>query len=146
MKDAVTIKASVRIIERSEADEEERLVTGVVADPQNVDSYGNIIRENVIREMSYGFMEQFQNTGIDHAKDLEGNPIVLSDQIVIVESWITRDDSEINGVFVPKGAWVMTCRVKDDEIWQGVLAGEYTGYSLEAWCTRVPLGSDVTDG
>jgi hypothetical protein len=33
---------------------------------------------------------------------------------------------------VRKGTWLMTWRIKDDELWEGVKAGEFTGFSIGA--------------
>jgi len=119
----------------------ERLVTGVVADPENVDAYGNTISEEEIRTAMLRFMEVFQNTGVNHIKDSAENPVLFNDVIRIVECWQTRNEDYINGVRVPKGAWVMTVRVLDDDIWQGILNGTYTGFSLEAFAKRIPVAA-----
>lgn len=119
----------------------ERLVTGVVADPVNVDSYGNTISEEEIRTAMLRFMEEFQNTGVDHIKDSADNPVLFNDVIRVVECWQKREDGFISGAFVPKGAWLMTVRILDDDIWNGILNGKYTGFSLEAFAKRIPLAS-----
>ena len=87
------------------------------------------------------FMEEFQNTGINHLKDSSNNPVLFNDVIRITECWTTRVEQYINGVFVPKGSWVMTVRILDDDIWQGVLDGTYTGFSFEAFAKQVPLAA-----
>lgn len=132
----------LEIVERSESDDVdgwERLVTGIVADPINVDSFGSIIPAHIIRQACLKFMEDYQNTGIAHHKDNQGVPILYNDKIVIVENWILRADTVINGVTVPKGAWLLTCRIKDDDIWQDVLDGVFIGYSFEAIAKRQPI-------
>lgn len=136
----VVIKNHVRILERT--GDEERLVTGIVADPENVDSYGQMIEEDVVRKMALLFMERFGNMGTDHAKDEEGNPIILNDDIIIVESWVTRNEDVIGGERVPKGAWMLTVRVVNDDIWQRVVNGDLNGYSFEAVVWRIPLDED----
>ena len=132
----------LEIVERSESediDNWERLVTGIVADPVNVDSFGNIIPAHIIRIACLKFMEDYQNTGIAHHKDGQGIPILYNDKIVIVENWILRSDTVINGVMVPEGAWLLTCRIKDDDIWQDVLDGVFVGFSFEAIVKRQPI-------
>lgn len=117
----------------------ERLVTGVVAGPENVDSYGGTISEEETRTAMLRFMEEFQNTGINHIKDSVEKPVLFNDVIRVVECWQTRVEQHINGVYVPKGSWVMTVRILDDDIWQGVLDGKYNGFSFEAFAKRVPI-------
>lgn len=140
MTELILYRHSFGIIDRQDkADGWERIVTGVVADPETVDSYGNIIDAETIRRAALEFMEYFQNMGVNHEKGSDGTPVVLNDQIRILESWVTRGEETINGRRVPAGAWVLTVRILDDEIWEGVLNGEFVGFSLEAICQRVPL-------
>jgi hypothetical protein len=117
----------------------ERLVTGVVAGPENVDSYGGTISEEETRTAMLRFMEEFQNTGLGHIKDSANNPVLFNDVIRVVECWQTRVEQNIGGVRVPKGSWVMTVRVLDNDIWAGILDGTYTGFSFEAFANKVPI-------
>jgi hypothetical protein len=138
----VALRQTFDFIERTEVetvDGWERIVTGIVADPENVDSFGNIISEEEIRGAMYRFMESYQHTGLQHLKDNDGNQVLFDDKIKILENWQTRSETEINGITVPKGAWVLTVRIYDDEIWQGILDGEYTGFSFCAFATAKPI-------
>lgn len=139
--EAIIYRRSFEILDREAGEQEgwERIVTGVVADPETVDSYGNIMDAETIRRAALEFMEYFQNMGVNHEKGPDGKPVTLNDQIRILESWVTREESIINGRRVPAGAWVLTVRVVSDEIWEGVLNGEFIGFSLEALCQRIPL-------
>ncbi len=142
----VAYKQTCDFIERTEkaevdGDGWERLVTGVVAGPENVDSFGGTISEEETRTAMIRFMEEFQNTGVNHLKDSHNNPVLFNDVIRITECWTTRVEQYINGTFVPKGSWVMTVRILDDDIWQGVLDGTYTGFSFEAFAKQVPLAA-----
>ena len=140
----VVIKHHFRILERSE-DGAERLVTGIVADPENIDSYGQMIEEDVVRKMALMFLERFGNMGTDHAKDEDGNPIILNEDIIIVENWVTREEGTVGGERVPKGAWLLTCRIISDEIWQRVVDDELNGYSFEAVVWRIPFENEDDD-
>lgn len=137
--ESIIYRRSFNFLDRQDIDGWERIVTGVVADPETVDSYGNIIDAETIRRAALQFMEYFQNMGVNHDKGPDGQSVILNDQIKILESWITREESVINGQLVPAGAWVLTVRIVDDEIWAGVLSGEFIGFSLEALCKRIPL-------
>jgi hypothetical protein len=140
--ESVQLKYTLEVlehIERQSDDGWERLVTGVVADPENVDYYGNMIDADVIKNAAYRFMERYQHTGISHLKDEDGVPVLLDSEIRVVESWITREATTLGGKKVPRGAWVMTSRILNDDIWSGVLNGTYTGYSFEALAKRVEI-------
>jgi len=144
MTELVIYRHEFDIIDRQvSSDGWERIVTGVVADPENVDSYGNTIDAETIRRAALEFMEAFQNMGVNHEKDENGNPVVLNEKIRILENWIMRSEETINDKRVPKGSWVLTVRIVDDEIWEDVLNGEYRGFSLEALCQRTRINAEA---
>lgn len=130
MSDKQAIDNYVRIISRSS--DYERKITSIIADPINIDSYGGSIRPEVIRNASDAFMEHFQNYGVDHVRDENGEFINQNDKLILLENWTTRNDQHIDGSFVPKGAWIQTWRVRDDDIWDRILRNEYTGFSFVA--------------
>lgn len=119
----------------------ERLVTGSVGDPQNVDCWDNHTPAEELRSAMIKFMEHYRNMGVDHVRDSAGNPITWNDKIVIIENWITRVDQEINGTSVPAGAWMMTVKVLDDDLWDSIVRGEKTGFSFMALAKRVPIAA-----
>lgn len=53
--------------------------------------------------------------------------------IWIYESWIVGDNDKSKnlGFDVPKGTWMVTLKVEDDEIWNGIKSGKYRGFSIE---------------
>lgn len=118
----------------------ERLVTGIVADPENVDVYGGTIDEDEIRNAMIGYMENYMYLGKEHEKDADGNRIALN-TMSIVECWQTRERGIIGDSIVPKGAWVMTLRINDLDIWQNIVDGAYTGFSFEALLTEEGYGN-----
>jgi len=126
------------ILQRSET-EYERKVTSIVADPLNIDSYGGSIRPEVIQRAADDFMEYFRNVGTDHLRDSDGNVINQNDKIALLENWVSRNDQEIDGQFVPKGAWIQTWRINDDEMWDKVLRGDLTGFSFVAITKKVKV-------
>jgi hypothetical protein len=54
----------------------------------------------------------------------------------VVESWITegKNDKSTNyGFNFPKGTWVISMKVNNDEIWNKVKLGEVKGFSIEGY-------------
>ena len=54
----------------------------------------------------------------------------------VVESWITeeKNDKSMNyGFNFPKGTWVISMKVNNDEIWNKVKLGEVKGFSIEGY-------------
>ncbi len=125
----------------SRSNDEERLVTSIVADPENVDSFGNMIDSEAIRKAALLFMERFGNSGVSHQKDSYGQPILFNNRIKIVENWVTRAETVVDdeGTTVPFGTWLLTFRVLDDNIWDDVKKDSLTGFSFEAIVSRKPI-------
>ena len=75
-----------------------------------------------------------------------------------VESWIVQnpemDKSKLYGYNVPKGTWMVSMRIENDEIIQRIKDGELRGLSIEGYFTDAMskmskfarVGSMVTDG
>jgi hypothetical protein len=54
----------------------------------------------------------------------------------VVESWIVEgeyDKSMNYGFNFPKGTWVISMKVNNDEIWNKVKLGEIKGFSIEGY-------------
>lgn len=111
--------------------EEQRLVTGIVLVPEEVDSQNDIYSAEEVQKASFAYMEAFQNVGLMHRKMVTG-------KVRIVESFIAREDYTEGGQSVKKGTWVMTTRVLDDALWKAVKEGKLTGYSIGGSAVRVP--------
>jgi hypothetical protein len=134
--DQFIIKGQFSIIER---DEKKKIVTGIVADPVNVDCYGYSIDREDIEQAAIEYMERYVHTGIDHEKDGDGYPVLYDEVIIVVENWIARTPGNMNGVDYPEGAWLQSHKILDDEIWGRIERKELTGFSFEAACTKVPI-------
>jgi hypothetical protein len=59
------------------------------------------------------------------------------DNITTVESWIVEDTkndkSNIYNLNLPKGSWVISMKVDNEEIWQDILAKKVKGFSIEGF-------------
>lgn len=119
-------------------EDEKQIVTGVVADPENIDSYGYTIPKIEVWDAAYRFMELYQNLGVGHNRE-NGLPVILNDKIKILESWVTRGKTTIGGEEIPIDAWVLTVKINDNDIWEKVKEGHLTGFSFEAKAKRVPI-------
>ncbi|MGW8180033.1 MAG: XkdF-like putative serine protease domain-containing protein [bacterium] len=129
----------------------ERVVFAELLIPDTTDVYGDFHTKESVKNFAYGFMRQgfgveVEHTGVDRS----------SDGIHVVESFLAREGDPD---FIA-GAWVIGMFIGDDAVWQGVLDGEYGGFSYTALIKKydvemvVPLDvvrvgvtePDVTDG
>lgn len=124
------VSASKMFVEKSEHKEYERLVTGVVLEPGVPDLHGEVVEnEDEVYKAMQSFMLHSQNTNVDH---------IAKSDAKVVESWITREDTQINGVDIVKGTWLMTMQLPEEEF-EGVLKGDFTGFSVGCLGNREPI-------
>jgi uracil-DNA glycosylase family 4 len=109
-------------------EDEKRCVTGVVMEPGEFDAHGDVTSADEIENAAYVYMLNSQVVGQQHSEPAPAK---------IVESYIAPVDMEIGGGFVKQGSWVMTVKVDDDDLWDAVKAGDYTGFSIGGFAQKV---------
>src|SRR3990167_5336817 len=78
------------------ADDEKRLVYGLVYAPETEDTHGEMADAETIEAAAHGFMES-RMIGIQHEREAPA---------AIVESYIAQADQVIGGQHVSKGSWM----------------------------------------
>ena len=128
-------------IEFKTVDEEQRILLGLVLEPnkpiyrnQDGEEFNIVFSEQTIKDLSHNFFKQgYQtNSSIEHKDEVVG--------VSFVESWIVEDskiDKSANfGFSYPKGSWIATMKVDDDEVWNDyVKTGKIKGFSIDAFLT-----------
>lgn len=109
-----------------------RLVTGIVLEPDIIDSQGDTYTALEVRKAAHIYMADYQNVGLQHQ-------MLVNWGVQLVESWTTKVDQVIEGSHVKAGTWLMTVFVQDDEIWKLVKDGELTGFSIGGFATKTEL-------
>lgn len=107
-------------------DAEQRLVTGIVLEPDEVDAHDHTVSAAEIEQAAHRFMSRYNEAtelGVQHEMfPLEG--------LDLAESYIAPVDFEMGGQRVKKGTWVMVMKVTSDSLWEGVKEGRFTGFSI----------------
>jgi hypothetical protein len=133
------IHLSKHEIELKEIDEEKRILMGAALIPnkqiyrkndKTKDEYYIYFSEATIRKASELFLinANQNNSTLEHSQKLKG--------MSVVESWIVEgenDKSKNYGFNFPKGTWVISMKVNNDEIWNKVKLGEVKGFSIEGY-------------
>lgn len=122
--DAVEVTKSI-YCPITKAEEEQRLVTGIVLQPEVVDAQGDIYSEDVIKEAAHNFLADYNAGNVMGFAHKE-----FDKPIDLCESYVAPSDIELDGKPVKKGTWVMTVKVLDDDIWEKVKAGKVKGFSI----------------
>ncbi|MCY8131441.1 XkdF-like putative serine protease domain-containing protein, partial [Bacillus spizizenii] len=103
-----------------EADEQ-KLVYGIVYEPDTVDAHGDFMTAAEIEKAAHGFLKDARE--IDKQHDFQGG---VGE---VVESYVAPADFEMNGETIKKGSWVLVTKASD-EVWEQIKKGEITGYSM----------------
>lgn len=106
-------------------DDEKRLITGVVLEPEIVDAQGDIISTEEIEKACFDYMLESQKVGLQHK---------FLGPVSVVENWISKSDCWLDQQFIKKGTWLMTVKVDDSEsgnkVWELAKNGKLTGFSI----------------
>ena len=87
--------------------------------------------EDTVRKASEMFFTNgHQNSATyEHDKQIDG--------MTVVESWIIddteKDKSNAYGFSLPKGTWMISMKVNNDQIWNDVKEGKVKGFSIEGY-------------
>lgn len=114
-------------------DEAKREITGIVLEPDEVDAQNDTIGEEVITQAAHHFLADYNRAtqmGLMHR-------LFGGIGVELYESWIAREDSELEGQKVKKGSWLMTVHVLSDQLWERVQRKEITGFSIGGSATLV---------
>ncbi|MBY4603530.1 MULTISPECIES: XkdF-like putative serine protease domain-containing protein [Bacillus] len=115
-----SFEKKVRLFTKSEQDEQ-RLVYGIVYEPDVPDAHGDFMTAEEIEKAAHGFLAEAREIDINHS--FEGGTGV------VVESYVAPDDFMIGTKQITKGSWVLVTRASD-EVWEQIKAGIITGYSM----------------
>jgi hypothetical protein len=105
----------------SEIDLKRQTVHGAVLYPNAVAKRKYVIDDENIREAAYNFLQ------LDLTKVIDTNHNRIPNGSKVVESYIVKSDDDI----YPKGTWVLGVKITDPIIWQKIVKGDLTGFSIE---------------
>lgn len=129
----------VQEVQLKVADEEKRIVCGPALvpnkkilryDKESKEPFYIYFSEETIRKVSEDFLKdkKTHSFNLQHESDTE--------DLYITESWIIEDPENdkakaLGMEGLPKGTWMLSCKVPDDEVWQRVKNGELRGFSID---------------
>lgn len=111
--------------------EDQKLVYGVVLEPNTLDAHDDFISAAAIEEAAHEFMLKSQTIGKGHKNAAKAK---------IVQSFIAPSTFTLQGETVKKGSWVIVTKVLDDILWKQIINGEFTGYSVGGFGHLVERG------
>lgn len=129
-----TFETTVKLLTKS--DDPQKLVYGVVYEPEVEDVHGDFMDADTIEKAAHGFMEDYQQ--IDKQHDFTTNAGK------VVESYVAPVDMTIGETTITKGTWVLVTKATD-ELWESIQKGEFTGYSLAGTAEVEEVKKQTTD-
>ena len=125
-------------LELKEVSEEKRILMGAALIPNKQiyrqngkEEYYIYFSEKTVRQASELFLMRGNqnNATYEHKQELNG--------MSVVESWIIEDEktdkSKLYDFNLPKGTWMISMKVNNDEVWNDVKAGKVKGFSIEGY-------------
>jgi len=115
------------------ADDEARVVYGIVLEPDVEDSQGDVVSKEDVELAAHRYLyQQGLAIGDQHAKMAPGT-------VRPVESYIAPCDFSMGGQVVKAGSWVLAAHVPDDNLWEQVKKGHKGAWSVGGSGKRSPL-------
>jgi hypothetical protein len=114
----------------------QQIVYGVVLEPGAVDLQGDTYTIEDVEKAYYSHMDSGGLIGLQHQEVITGKARIV--QAFLAPSDFVPDGCQ-NGETIKKGSWVLAERILDQELWNKVLNGEITGFSIGGTGTRIPL-------
>ena len=126
-------------LELKEIDKEKRILMGAALVPNKQiyrrndknEEYYIYFSEDTVRKASELFLMRSNqnNATYEHEKKLNG--------MSVVESWLIEDEkldkSKKYGFNLPKGTWMISMKVNNEEVWKDVKDGKVKGFSIEGY-------------
>lgn len=134
----IAMSKQEKLVKFAEVNQEQKILMGLVLQPDQLiyrndgkNEYQMFFSAETIKEYSHNFFKSgFQlNSKLEHETPIEG--------VTFVESWIVEnpkvDKSTNFGMEYPKGSWLVSMKVDNDEIWNDYIkTGELLGFSIDA--------------
>lgn len=126
-------------VELKEVDTEKKILMGAALIPnkhifrksEKHGEYNIFFSEDTVRKASELFLmnSNQNNATYEHEHELKG--------LSVVESWIIEDSktdkSRLYNFDLPKGTWMISMKVNNEEVWNDVKAGKVKGFSIEGY-------------
>ena len=136
-EDFVALNEQKRV-ELATQNEEKRILIGAALVPDKMifrrngeEEFYIYFSKETIRQAQELYMKSFNqgNATLEHAVNVEG--------LTVVETWIKegeQDKSNLYGMDLPVGTWIVSMKVDNDEIWTDyVKTGKVKGFSIEGY-------------
>lgn len=137
-------KVNVRV---QKAEPAKQLVYGVVLEPNSLDSQDDFMLPDQVEKAAHAYLKKVVRGRASVSKLQHRAQGFFKNKpgLVPVESFVAPVDFTYDGKeMIKKGTWVMCIHCEDPDIWEDVLSGAYTGFSIGG--TGIRRSMSVPDG
>ena len=117
---------SVEVAKALDEEKRQALFVALMAhkDETSFDLHGHTYDAAEVEKACHSYNTSCMKTNIGHL-------VMVDDNICsVIESYIAPVDMQIGDQYVTKGSWLQVWQFADDELWQGVKNGEWSGISI----------------
>ena len=124
-------------VEFKTVDSEKRIIVGLALVPDKPIyrrrgdyEYNIIFSKETVRKASELYLKRLKlnNATLEHDDQMTSG-------VSVIESWIVenpkKDKTDLYGLNAVEGAWAVTMKIDNDEVWEDVKQGKYLGLSIE---------------
>ncbi len=124
-------------VEFKTVDTEKRVIVGLALVPDKPiyrrsgdKEYNIIFSKETVRKASELYLKRLKlnNATLEHDEEMTSG-------VSVIESWIVEDPAKdktaLYGLNAVEGAWAVTMKIDNDEVWEDVKSGKYLGLSIE---------------
>ena len=124
-------------VEFKTVDTEKRVIVGLALVPDKPiyrrsgdKEYNIIFSKDTVRKASELYLKRLKlnNATLEHDEEMTSG-------VSVIESWIVEDPAKdktaLYGLNAVEGAWAVTMKIDNDEVWEDVKSGKYLGLSIE---------------
>jgi hypothetical protein len=138
-------------VEFKTLNEEKRIIVGLALVPDKLIyrrkgdyEYNITFSKETVRKASELYLKRLKNnnTTLEHQE--------LTSGVSVIESWIVEDPNKdktaLYGLNAVEGAWAVTMKIDNDDVWNDVKEGRYLGLSIEGiFSDKENLSSEIDD-
>ncbi len=133
-------KACPNQVEIYKQDDEKRIVTGIVLEPDVFDDQGDTITEDEIEKSAAFFLQKSRTIGFRHRGKAKA---VLVGSMVMPAGFTIKGSNGKQKV--KKGTWLISVHVPDDKLWSQIKKKSINAFSVGGFGSREPIGKSAED-
>lgn len=123
----------------AKVDSIQKIVYGKALVPGKFDTQQDTMTKEDIEKTAHNFLIDLQKAYVEL---LNGNQVTKASQIGLMHTvfkGVGGFGYVVESYIDPEGSWVLATKINDDVVWDKIVKGEITGYSVGGKGKRIPI-------